>query len=189
MSLFFKGAWAFFRALPWQLYAALVAAALCWGAWHLHTAAVKQANTQGYIAGSQATADKFNAAQRAVDAKALAGKAKTEARQDAIAKETSDALYKSVDDIDARARAIGLRHDQARDGDGAGGPSDPGQASEAPGQSCPSPTGDGLSWGAAFPLMVQAQKNLAQLNAILDFEEAQDALAAQETVIADTPAK
>jgi hypothetical protein len=40
---------------------------------------------------------------------------------------------------------------------------------------------DGLPWGVAHPLMTEAAKNLAQLNAILKWEAEQQALAdAQE---------
>lgn len=107
-------------------------------------------------------------------------------RQIIISKDTSDALYASHDTIDARAHAIGVRH-AAASRERAAVPVDPPAAGAAPGEPCPPPAQDGLPWSVALPLMTQAAKDLAQLNAVLDFEERQQALAAEGEAIAPPP--
>lgn len=179
----------FLKGLPWQVYAAIGGIILALVLWHAHTGAEKRAYAAAYAAGAKDATDKFNAAQKKANDAAKAHVAKTVVKQDTISKESSDALDKTNGDIDARARAISVRHaaSEARRRDGQ--PSDLPAASEAAGQSCPASADDGLPWGTAFPLMLQAQKNEAQLNAVLDWEAKQDALAATAQSEAEALAK
>lgn len=178
MTLFFKAVWGFLRGIPWQLWLALAVAAAAYGAWSYHTSAVKTARTEGHTAGVVAESDRWAKAQAEADKLALKGVIATIEKQNDIAQETSDALEQATDDIDARARALSVRHDAAlrriaaeREHLSATG--------GAAGEPQEAPPADGLPWDVALPLMTQAAKDLAQLNAILDFEEAQAALAAE----------
>lgn len=178
----------FLKGVPWQVYAALAAAILGLVLWHAHGNAVKHAYDAAYSEGASAAAAKFNAAQKAADNAARAHVAATVTKQDTVSKESSHALDKANSDIDARARDISVRHAAAVARERNSQPGDMPVSSGAPGQSCPAPASDGLSWSTAYPLMVQAQKNEAQLNAILDWEAKQATVAADAQSDVEAPA-
>lgn len=169
----------FLKGLPWQLYAALAAIALIVAGWFAHTHAVSQARKDGLREGAQATAKIFHDAQAEADRLATVEVQLTVKKQDAITQEVSDARDHSVSDIHSRADAIRLRHDAAT-AQRAARRVDLPPAGEAAGEPAPAPYCDGLPWDVAFGAMTQAELQQDQLNKILDFEEAQDALAAQE---------
>ena len=165
----------FLRGIPAQVWIALALAAALWGAWTYHKTTVAHTFSDAYRAGAQSEEKRWQDAQHEADRKALENVLTTITDQNEIAKETADALAQATDDIDARARAIGVRHDAylVRRAAERGNLSAEGGAA---GELAEAPAEDGLPWSVAFPLMVQAEKNQAQLNAILDFEEKQQAL-------------
>ena len=163
----------FFKSVPpaiWYGLAALLALAI---GVHMHGNAVKRAYSAAYAQGSKDTSQAFQRAQAKADAAQLAKNAQTTAKQSKIDQEKSDALAKTDADIDARANAISVRHEAAVRRSQGKLIAVSAKGSSA-GQSCPAATENGLPWSTAFPLMVQAQKNEAQLNAILDWEAAQE---------------
>lgn len=169
----------FLKGLPWQVYAALAAVAALWMGMNAHGDAVRDARQQALREGAAATIALVNERQAAADRAARIALAGAAAAQDKISKETSDDLYETHDRIDARAAALRLRHDaKVAARQRAGGSGAMLTAGQAPSEPCPPPPGDGLPWSVALPLMQQAARDLAQLNALIDFEEAQGQLSA-----------
>lgn len=168
----------FLSKIPGWVWIVLAAAAVLGLGLHLHSNAEKAAYKAAYSQGVNDTKAAFAAAQAKADAAQRARNVKTVAKQSTISRKSTDALTHTYDSIDARARAISLRHEAAaRDSaPGSGVGSATGNAAAG---ACPAPAEDGLPWSVAFPLMVQAQRNLAQLNAILDWEDAQTKLDAK----------
>lgn len=161
----------------WPLGAVLALGLCVAGAVSYWKHAIGTAQATGYAAATKDAQDAITAVQAEAEAAALRGVIDTMEQQQAIAQETVHAFANTVDDIDARARAISVQHDATLARLAASRVDLPAPGT-APGEPEAAPAGDGLPWGVAFPLMVQAAKDQAQLNAILDFEEAQDALAA-----------
>lgn len=166
----------FLAKLPWQFYAALAGALAFLLFWHLHTGWQKDAYNLAWTTGRDAAAKAFNEAQAKADAAARAHRTITVAKQATISKETTDAFAQATDDIDARAAQLRVRRDAALARDRARRASDPNAASPTATGAVEAPAQDGLAWDVAYPLMVQAAKNEAQLNAILDWEAKQQAL-------------
>lgn len=180
----------FLKGLPWQVYAGLGAVLLVWIALAAHADAVAGVRKQALREGAEATVALFRARQEEADRLAQVGVKVVETKQGTIAREKSDALYDAHDAIDDRARAIRVRHDaKAATRDRARSAGALPAARGAPGEPCPPASEDGLPWSVALPLMTQAAKDQAQLNAILDFEEAQQALAKEGTPLGATEAK
>lgn len=146
------------------------------GALALHASAVNGVREESYQAGVKAATDMIREEQAAITKREQESATTNEAKQAAIGKDKSNALFDAHDAIDARARAISLRHAAAPRNNGTARSVDMPEAGAAPSQPCPAPAEDGLPWSVALPLMTQAAKDLAQLNAILDLEEAQAAL-------------
>lgn len=177
--LILRAAAGFLKGLPWQLYAALAAVGLIVGGWFAHTHAVSQARKDGLREGARATAKLYTDAQLKADQIARQKVAFAVEGQGKITQEVSNARDHSVADIHSRSDAIRLQHERARAERAAGSVNLP-AAGEASAEPAPAPYCDGLPWDVAFGAMTQAELQQDQLNKILDFEEAQDALAAQE---------
>ena len=169
ISLFGAG----IRRIPTQLWLIVAGGALGLIGLHMHRIAVKHLRSAAYAQGSKDTSQAFQRAQAKAEAAQRAKNAHTAAKQSKIDQEKSDALAKTDADIDARANAISVRHEAAvrRSQGKLSAVSAKGSSA---GQSCPASAENGLPWSTAFPLMVQAQKNEAQLNAVLDWEAAQE---------------
>lgn len=184
-----KIALGFLRDLPWQLYAALAAAALIASVWFAHTHAVSEARKDGLREGAQATAKIFHDAQAEADRLATVEVQLTVGKQTAITQEVSNARDHSVSDIRARADALRLQHSASAERAARSVNLPP--AGEAAGKPVDPPPCDGLPWDVAFGALTQAELNQDQLNKILDFEAAQNALAAptEEAAVANTEAK
>jgi hypothetical protein len=120
----------------------------------------------------KAAQTKADAAQRAKNAVHVTKSAQ-------IDTEKTNALLDANDDIDRRAAALRLQHDQTL-AQRAGGIRPLPASIETPGGIAPPATCDGLSWDAALDVLTQAAKLQAQLNAVLDWEDAQEKLAAQD---------
>jgi hypothetical protein len=173
------GAKRLLAAIPWQLYVALALAAAAWFAVDYHRDAVAEAAKVARAEGVTAENNRWVVVQQEAENRQLAKVLAITRRQQDIAQEASANYEEALDDIDRRARALSLRHDAALRERAAGGVNLPGTPA-APGEPVEAPAGDGLPWSAALPLMTQAAKDLAQLNAILDFYEKQEALANQQ---------
>jgi hypothetical protein len=169
----------FLKKIPWQVWLAIgVAVAILIGI-HVIDRKISNARTEGYAAGVAAEKAAVKAAQDKADA---AQRAKNQAHATASASidtEKTNAYLDANDDIDRRAAALQLRHDQAIAG-GAGGLHPLPATIETPGGIAPPATCDGLSWDAQLAVLTTAAKLQAQLNAVLDWEDAQDALAAKD---------
>jgi len=169
---------AFLRAIPWQVYAILGAIAGVLLLWHVHTSEVAAARADGFKAGQAAAVAAQNVAQAKADA---AQRAKNAVHVTASAKidtEKTNDLLNANDDIDRRAAAIRMQHDAAAQHPGVVRPLP--ATIEAPGSIASPTTCDGLSFDAALDVLTRAARLEAQLNAILDWEDAQDALAAKD---------
>ena len=142
-----------------------------------HALLAERSRQAAYDNGYAAAQAEFEAAQAKADQAAQANVIARQAKQAVIGKEKSDALHSATVDIDVRARALSVRHDEAAASRAPGNLPGTRDVAAGAGQA---PACDGLAWSAALPLMVQAAKNDAQLNAILDFEEAQDALEVEQ---------
>lgn len=178
-----SSAWAFLKAVPWQIYVALFAIIAALLLWHTHTTKMAAYYNAAWTEGARAATAKFTAAQAKADTAARARVKVTVAAQDKISTEVSNAYHDSTDAIDARAAQLSLRHDQAALArQRASGSSNPGTTSETAAGACPAPTQDGLPWAVAFPAMTQAAKDLDQLNKVLDWEEQQQARDALDSV-------
>lgn len=173
-----KTAWLFLSAMPRWAWLSIGGALAMWAALAWHADSVKDAYLEAYNQGVTDTRNEVAAAQAEADRLATVGVAVTTGKQAAISKENSDAFDKTVRDIDARADAIRVRRDAQAEARRAPSRVDLPAPSQAASEPCPAATQDGLPWSVAFPLMIQAEKNQAQLNAILDEIEKQDALAA-----------
>lgn len=165
------------RAWPYLIAALAIATVIGMGV-SAHKSAVKAAYKAAYQQGVDDTKAAFVAAQAKADAAQRARNATTVKQQTKIDQEKTHALTRTYDSIDARARAISLRHEAAAR-DRASRPGSVSAASNAATGACPAPAEDGLPWSIAFPLMVQAERDQAQLNAVLDWEDAQAKLDAE----------
>lgn len=177
----------FLKRVPWQLYAAIAAALLVWAAVEYHQAAAKAAHDEAYAAGVLDTTKTFEAAQSEADRLARAAVAAKVTQQAAISKESSHAFAQDNADIRARSDALRLRHEAAARDRASGGVDLSAASLASSGPGAPAAC-DGLPWSTAHALMTQAALDLAQLNRVLDFEAAQDALALQEAALAHTEA-
>lgn len=179
----------FLRGIPWQVFVAIAAALLLWLGVHCYHVAIRHAHDTGFSEGVTATKDAFAKAQAKADAAQRARVAATVTKQDTISKDTAHAYNVATDSIDARAARIGLSHAPAARRR-AGQSDHPGAPRGASGGACEAPPADGLSWGVALPLMTQAAHDLAQINAVLDWERQQQELDALERKLeAEAPAK
>lgn len=170
---------ALLKRIPWQVHAALALILALFLLNVAHGRRVTTAYNAAYRAGVAATVEKFRVAQAAADTRERVKVLKTVTEQGVISKEKANAFVDDSSDIDARADNIRLRY-EAADRKRAALAVDQGATRGAAPHTCPAPAQNGLSWGAALPLMTQAAKNLAQLNAILDWDAAQQALADAE---------
>lgn len=173
-----RAALGWLKGLPWQVYATIGAGVAVLLLWHVHGVAERSAYNSAFNTGFSAAAKQFNDAQAKADTTARAIVVTNIAAQAAISKDSTDALAQTDDDIDRRAAAIKLRHDASVRS--ATGPDHSDATGALAGGSCPAPAQDGLAWDVAYPLMVLAAKNDAQLNAVLDWEASQDALDAAQ---------
>lgn len=173
----------FLSGLPKQLWWALGAAVALWLAAWVHTDWVHTAYNAAYKQGAEDATAAIEAEQAAIDRQAREKIAAQSAKADTISKETIHDLDKATQRIDDRATAILVRHDRQAESHAQAGrvPA----AGESTGQPCPAAAADGLPWSVALPLMVQAEKNQAQLNALIDWTIKQDALAAEGEAIAN----
>jgi len=169
----------FLKRIPWQVWLAIgVAAAILIGI-HVIDRKISDARKEGYAAGVAAEKSAVAAAQARADA---TQRAKNQAHATASAKidtGETNALFDANDNIDRRAGAIRMQHDAAL----ASGPGivRPLPATIIPpGGLAPPATCDGLSWDAQLAVLTDAAKLQAQLNAVLDWEDQQDALAAKD---------
>lgn len=139
-----------------------------------HGGQVRAVHDAGFKAGVEAATVQFMEDQARAESAAKARADQIAKEGAAATKETTDAFHQAMGGVVARADAIRVRHDAApkRDrptDDATGAPGGAPGAYEAP--PC-----DGLSWSVAFPLMVQAEANQIQLNALITWEEEQQAL-------------
>lgn len=167
----------FLKSIPWQVFMVL---AVLWLGVHRYHVAIRNAHDAGFSEGVTATKEAFRLAQDKADTAQRAHVVKTVAAQETINKDTAHAFNVKTDSIDARAAMLGVRHASVAARRSAGQSGYPGAPGASPGASCPAPPADGLSWIVALPLMTQAAKDLAQLNAVLDWEQEQDKLDALE---------
>lgn len=165
----------FFTGLPKQLYWAIGAALALWAVVAWHAGEVAGLKAESYAAGVADTTQVFDDAQAKADREATKAAAIKQAAQDKASKEKTDAFRNDNADIRARADAIRVRREAQGVRDSA--PGDQGGTRQAPSGIATAPPCDGLPWSTALPLMLQAQLNLNQLNAVLDWEDAQDAIA------------
>jgi hypothetical protein len=168
----------FLKSLPWQAYAVLGAILAVLLLWHVHTSEVAAARKDGYAAGFAAAQAQVKAAQDKADDAQRAKNAVHDTKSAQIDTEKTNALLDANDDIDRRAAALRMQHDAAAQHPGVVRPLP--ETIVAPGGSAPSATCDGLSWDVALDVLTRAAKLEAQLNAVLDWEDAQDALAAKD---------
>lgn len=162
--------------LPRQVYFALGGAIALLLAVLWHNSKVNALEAAAYKRGADDTLRAVDEEQARADRIAAAKAAARQAKQDAVSKEKADDLARTNADIDARAAAARVRH-EARRSVRDSAPGDQGGEGEAPRGVEEAPPCDGLPWSVAFPLMVQAEQNQAQLNAILDWEDEQDRIA------------
>ena len=171
-------AWIFLKGLPRPFVIAAVASLALLAAMSWHSGKTRTAYDTAYAQGVTDTTDMYREAQAEADRLATVGVAVTTGKQAAISKESSDAYDKVSRDIDARAGALRVRHDAQATARRAPVNVDLPGTGQAPAEPVAAPAEDGLPWSIAFPLMIKTEKNQAQLNAILDELEKQDALAA-----------
>jgi hypothetical protein len=176
---------AFLAAIPWQVYAVLGAIAGVLILWHVHTHEVAAARAEGFKAGQLAEQATFKAVQDKADAIQRAKNTAQEAASTKIDTEKTDAYLDANDAIDRRAAAIRVRHDAAQR---TGGILPLPEKIDAPGGAAAQATCDGLPFDVAIDALTRAAKLEAQLNAILDWEDAQDKLAAKDGADGSTDA-
>lgn len=169
----------FAKRIPWQVWLGIAAAVAIWVGVLVLDHKISAARTQGYAAGVADTKAAVKKAQDAVDAAQRAKNAAHAAASAKIDTEKTNAYLDANDDIDRLAAAIRLQHDTAI-AQGAGGLHPLPQTIVAPGSIAPPSTCDGLSFDAALDVLTRAARLQAQLNAILDWEDAQDALAGKD---------
>lgn len=187
--------------LPWRLIGivaaviTLVAAGFAARSWH--DGQIADLKKSSYAAGWGARDAQFRAAQDRADAAAAARQAMVKTAGASLNKETTDAFDAATDDVDVRAAAFRLRHDQVaaaaasarRAGAVPGAARATGQADGAAG--CPELPDAGVSedWGLSFfdelAIRTDAERLGVQLDALQAWERdrlkiEQDAAAAAE---------
>lgn len=170
-----KVAGLFLSGLPKWVYWAIAAGVALAAAVSWHGAHVRAAYNAAYQQGFKDAADAIADEQAAQDRIAAEKAAKVEVKAAAISKEKSNALVETNRTIDARSAALSVQHAKAQaERDRAS--RDRAQAGEAASSAASAPACDGLPWSVALPLLTQAAKDHAQLNAVLDWIDEQEAL-------------
>jgi hypothetical protein len=166
------------KLIPWQVWAIAALVGSIWIGSKVVGQMVDNARNEGRVSGYAAGMEETRTIQAEADKIERARVAKITKAQEAITKGSSDAFTSASDAIDRRAAAIRVQHDADLAHRAATGrlylPSVP----LATGEPEATPACDGLSFDVALPTLTEAERNTAQLTAVLDWFEKQERLAA-----------
>lgn len=168
------------KAIPGPVWIALGVIALLHRGIVWHQGAVHDAVTAAYDKGQDDAAATFAAAQREADELQRQETNRIEAEQRASSRSAENALLDAYEDIDRRAARIRVqRHAATHPAGSEGGATGATEAGTPATSSCPATGVDGLPWSVVEPLLIRAERNQAQLFAILDWEAEQQRIAGE----------
>lgn len=182
---FLKIAFALLKRVPWWVYVAIAVALIIWRGVAIHEGKVEDLKAESYAAGQADTRAVYAEAQRRANQQKRAEIAEAIRAQDEINEEKVADYEAEIARIDARADALRVQLSKARTDPARSAGPGVGNATGTPAAGAvEAPAENGLPWSVALPLLTQAEKNQAQLFAILDWNAEQQALEDQRRRLA-----